>query len=291
MAKLSALQYDPNQSFDVQVSDVEYRHDGTTSWQATIYQPQGSGPFPALLDVHGGAWNRGARGDNELMNRALAASGMVVAAVDYRLAPQHPYPAQVEDVIYATRWLKFHAADFNARPDSVGALGASSGGHTVMLSALRPADPRYRSLALPGGDDVDATLLYVIGAWPVLDPYVRYHYAREAGNQRLAESSEAYFLTEDAMREANPQQILDRREEVQLPPTLIIQGTSDDNVPMSIPNNFVQAYRAAGGSIDLEVFPDQPHGFGNRPGVHSQRALEMMKAFVARQLARTAAAV
>ncbi len=225
------------------------------------------------------------------MDQALAASGIVVAAVDFRLAPDHPYPSQVADVNYATRWLKAHATDFNADPNSVGGLGSSSGGHTMMLSAMRPHDPRYASQAVPGGHNLDAKVLYVICAWPVLDPYARYLYAQETGAERLVASTEAYFLNQEAMQEGNPQLILEHGAKVSVPPTLIVQGTADDNVPMSIPESFVRAFRAAGGEIELEIFPGMPHGFGNTPGPESDRAIGMMKAFVARQLTRAAATV
>ena len=121
-------EYNPDGNFEAKVHEVEYRNDGGNPWMVTIYEPQGSGPFPALLDVHGGAWNRGDRTADDVMNRALAASGVVVAAVDFRLAPEHPYPAQVQDVNFATRWLKAHAAEFNADPATVGGMGCSSGG-------------------------------------------------------------------------------------------------------------------------------------------------------------------
>ena len=288
--QLSAT-YSPAHRCDVRVYDIEYRRDQHESWQARIYQPLGNGPFPALLDVHGGAWNRGSRTNNQVMDQALASSGIVVAAVDFRLAPDHPYPSQVADVNYATRWLKAHATDFNADPHSVGSLGSSSGGHTVMLSAMRPHDPRYACLAGLGRRNLDASVLYALCAWPVLDPYARYLYAQDSGADRLAASTEAYFLTQEAMREGNPQLALERGERVELPPTLIVQGTNDDNVPMSIPENFVRAFRAAGGDIELEIFPGMPHGFGNTPGPESQRAIDLMKTFVARQLTKAAAAV
>ena len=277
--------YQPDQSFEIQITEVEYRRAGDEAWLARIYQPQGAGPFPALLDVHGGVWNNLTLDANARMDRVLAASGIVVAAIDYRLAPEHPYPAQVADVNYATRWLKSHAAELNADPNFVGALGASSGGHTVMLSALRPRDPRYNELSLPEEQEVDATLSYVLAMWPVLDSYARYLYARERGLDRLKALSEAYFLTEDAMQEGNPQMILDRGEQVALPPVLVIQGTDDDNVPLSIPRNFVQAYRAAGGDITLELFPHMPHAFGNQDSPESDTALEIVKKFVQSQLA------
>lgn len=277
--------YNPAQKLNVRVHELEYRNDGKESWEVTVFQPEGDGPFPALLDVHGGAWNRGDRTADEVMNRALAASGIVVAAIDFRLAPAHPYPAQVQDVNFATRWLKAHAGEFNADAASVGGMGCSSGGHTLMLNAMRPGDSRYAAPDLPGAGEPDASLAYTVCCWPVLDPFARYLYAQESNNERLAASSEAYFLDQDTMKEGNPQHILERGERVQMPPTLIIQGTRDDNVPLSIPQRFETAYRAAGGDIQVEYFADQVHGFGNMPGPESDRAVGMIKAFIARCLA------
>lgn len=287
----AVVNYDPKGSHKVRTYDVTYRTDQNVSWPARIYQPEGAGPFPALLDVHGGAWNRGSYTDNQRMDEVLAASGLVVAAIALRRAPQYPYPAQVADVNYATRWLKAQARDFNADARLVGGLGSSSGGHTIMLSAIRPHDPRYRMLPLLEADDVGATLLYIVAAWPVLDSYARYLYAKESGRASLAEATEAYFLTQEAMKEGNPQLVLERGEPVELPPTLIVQGTADDNVPLSIPHRFVEAYRAAGGTVELELFPDMPHGFARNPDAASDRALELMKAFVARQLTGSQATV
>ena len=146
MVQLPALSYDPKQSFGLDVTEVEYRRDLNVSWMARVYQPQGTGPFPVMLDVHGGRWNRGTRTNAEVMDRALAESGIVVASIEFRLAPDHPYPAQVADINYGTRWLKAHARDFNADPGSIGAIGSSSGGHGVFLSGMRPHDPRYAAL-------------------------------------------------------------------------------------------------------------------------------------------------
>ena len=277
--------YNPERKFEVRVREIEYRNDGNQPWMVTVYQPEGDGPFPALLDVHGGAWNRGDRTADDVMNRALASSGMVVAAIDFRLAPEHPYPAQVQDVNFATRWLKAHATEFNADADSVGGMGCSSGGHTLMLSAMRPTDPRYAALELPEAGGADASVAYTVCCWPVLDPYARYLYAQESNNERLAASSENYFLDQDTMKEGNPQHILERGETIVMPPSLIIQGTRDDNVPLSIPQRFEEAFRAAGGDIQVEYFQDQVHGFGNMPGPESDRAIGMIKAFIARRLA------
>jgi acetyl esterase len=276
--------YDPAARYEVSTTDVEYRRDGEDSWLATIYRPQGPGPFPAVLDVHGGAWSMADRTSNEPMDRALAVSGLVVAAIDFRLAPQHPYPASLADINYATRWLKAHASEFGADPRHLGGLGSSSGGHQVMLSAMRPRDPRYAAIPLAEAADVDASLAYVLACWPILDPFARYFFAQEAGRKELVTRTEGFFLTHEAMREGNPQVILDRGENVELPPVLLLQGTADTNLTMAMSLRFVATYRLAGGEAALEQFPDMPHGFGNQPGPESDRAIGVMKAFVARQL-------
>lgn len=279
------LNYHPEHQYDVEVCDVTYRSGPDGAIPVRIYQPRGDGPFPAVLDVHGGAWNRGNYLDNQRMDHALAASGLVVAAIEFRQAPTYTYPTQVADVNFGTRWLKAHAQDFNADARHLGGLGTSSGGHTMMLSAMRPHDPRYAGLDLLDAEGVDATLAYVVAAWPVLDSYARYCFAKDHGNTSLMSATEAYFLTEDAMKEGNPQLILERGESVELPPTLIVQGTADNNVPLSVSERFEASYRAAGGSVERELFTDMPHGFARDAGAESDRAIGLMKAFVARQLA------
>ncbi len=280
---MTSIGYDPSARYEVSISDPVLLEHSTGALEATIYQPRGDGPFPGLLNIHGGAWCRGERSDDHSMIIALASIGMVVVALEYRLAPQHPYPAQIMDTNFGIRWMKANALDLNIDPDSVGAMGCSSGGHTVMMSGLRPDDPRYNALDLPG-DAVDASVRYLLCCWPVLDPYARYLYARNVADDRLVVSTEAYFLNEAAMHEGNPQEILERQEIVELPSTLIIQGTNDGNVPLSIPHKFEETYRRAWGSVELELFPGMPHGFGNQPFPESARAIDVMKGFIARQL-------
>lgn len=278
--------YDPGNSFEVKVSDIEYSQAGGQTRLARIYQPCGEGTFPAVLFVHGGAWSQGDRTQNAYLNQQLAASGLVVVAIDLRLAPQCPYPAQVVDTNFAVRWLKANAEKFNVDSRCVGILGSSSGGHTAMLSVMKPDDLRYSALPLPEARTLDATVAWVIALWPVLDPYARYLYAQNSGRQELITATRGYFLTEEAMREGNPQLLLDRREKVQLPPVLVIQGTADNNIPLSIPERFTNSYRASGGELDLELFPGMPHAFvANQSIPETKRALEIMKAWIARQVA------
>src|SRR5438552_5218957 len=111
--------YDPVNKFETKVWDVEFRRTPTRTLMARIYQPQGEGPFPALLDLHGGAWNNQDRTANAPMDEKLAASGILVVAVDLTLAPEAPYPASVADANYGIRWLKAKAREWKGVPDTL----------------------------------------------------------------------------------------------------------------------------------------------------------------------------
>jgi acetyl esterase len=274
----------------VKVYDVEYRRDGDEVFQARVYQPEGDGPFPALMDIHGGQWTRGDRLGNAPISEALAASGLVVFAPDFHLAtPATPYPTALVDVSYAVRWFKAHAGEFGASASRLGGLGSSSGGHLVMLTAMRPRDSRYLALPLPEGPDLDASLAYLVLPWPILDPYGRFHFARETGRDDIVASTRTFFKPWDAIWEGNPLAILERGEPVELPPALIIQGTADANVTPALQERFAAAYCEAGGEVALEIFPDQPHQFAKEPGPDTDRAYELMRQFIARQLGALAA--
>ncbi len=277
--------YDPTAQFDLKTFDVPYlQRGGEAPLLATVYQPQGAGPFPALLEVHGGAWSRMDRTSSAHSVTALARSGIVVVCIDFRLAPQHPYPAQLQDINYAARWLKAHAAEFNADPATLGGYGSSSGGHTIVLAAMRFAYPWYAADPLPEAPDADASLRYVICHSGIVDPYARYQYAKGLADPRLAQSSEGFFLTEDGMIEANPQRILGRGEPVTLPPLLVIQGDQDGNIPWQVPERFANTWRAKGGEVEWRLYRDSGHTFANGPGQDSDRAIEVMKRFIARQV-------
>ena len=273
---------------DVVIEDVEYRRIGGEPLLARLYRPKdrvgGAGPFPAVVGVHGGAWTSGDRNNNQAIDQALAAVGVVVLALDFRLAPQAPYPASAADVNFGVRWLKAHAADFASRPDWVGAVAGSSGAHQMLLSALRPRDPRYAAATAPAVAGIDADISYMVACWPIADPLARYRMAVARGNERLVKAHHDYFGNEDAMREGNPQLIVERGENVGLPSLLLLQGTKDDNVTPDMAEKFAATYRARGGRVQLETFPDQPHTFVTREpsSAESLRAIELIRSFVCR---------
>ena len=262
--------------------DVEYRNIQGMPLLAKLYRPQGTGPFPAVVGVHGGAWTSGDRNNNQVIDAALAAAGVVVLALDFRLAPEAPYPASVADVNFGTRWLKAHAKKFGSRVDWVGMVAGSSGGHQGLLSTLRPNDPRYADATAPELKNTDASVSYFVACWPISDPLARYHMALNKKNERLIQAHKDYFGNEAAMTEANPYLVLERGENGKLPPLLIIQGTKDNNVTPDMAEKFAAAWRKKGGQAQLGLFPDQPHTFvtQNPTAPESLRAIELIKAFV-----------
>src|SRR6266481_509747 len=182
--------YDPGAQFDVAVSDVELRRNPAGRMlMARIYQPKGAGPFPTVLDLHGGAWNRKDRFAEEPMDRALATSGLLVAAVDLTLAPEAPYPACVQDANYAVRWLKAKAATWNGDAATIGIYGSSSGGHVAELIAMRPHDPRYNAIPLAAAPNVDATVAYAATRSPISNTFARYENAVRRGNESMIKNN------------------------------------------------------------------------------------------------------
>ncbi len=260
--------------------DVTVYQDDGRQLLARLYQPLGAGPFPAVVDVHGGGWTSGDRFQNALIDSTLATRGIVVLALDFRMPPEAGYPAAVADVNAGIRWLKAHAPEFGARAETVGGLGTSSGAQTLLLNALRPTDPRYAALPIGGG--TDASLAFVVAGWPVADPLARFRMLEQQGNTTTVSAHLTYWHTEDAMAEGSPQLILERGEAVRMPPLLIVQGTNDANLTPDMADRFAAAYRAKGGSVQLEKFAHEPHSFIKTPvdPTAAARALDLIATFV-----------
>lgn len=249
------------------------------------YRPTGTGPFPLLVDVHGGAWTKGDRFNNQVMHRYLASQGIAVFALDFRMPPAVQYPHTVADVNVGIRWVKRHAERLGSRVDLIGGLGTSSGGHLLMLNLLQPAHPDYARGAQSG--ETDASLAYAIVCWPILDPLARYQMAERKQIGSLLAAHHAFWPDLALMRSANPQHIVDRADFSHLPPTLLIQGTGDENVEHFRADAFGDAYRAAGGQIDVRKYDDVHMFVTSSPDTdNSRHALDAIKAFVLRMAPR-----
>lgn len=277
--------YDPSASFDLAIQEVEYRRTPKDrSLKARIYRPNGPGPFPTVLDLHGGAWNTKDRHAEEPFDRAIAAAGALVVAVDMTLASEAPYPACVQDANYAVRWLKLNARRWNGDVSRFGVFGSSSGGHVAELLSLRPHDPRYNAVPLPEAPQLDASIDYAAMRSPISNTFARYENAQAMHNAVMIRNNVSFFVPWETIHEANPQEVLDRREKVTLRPWLIMQGALDDNVRPAAQSRFVESYRAAGGQVDYTIFEGCQHEWVAQPGPQTDRAHAMVKAFIARHV-------
>ena len=284
MTTKKAYRYDPSASYAVTEHDVEYLNvDGVTRL-VRIYQPEGPGPFPMLLSIHGGAWTDKDHTEYESTSTPLAATGIVVAAIGQRVGKGFPYPVQLQDINYGVRWRKAHAGDFNGDPDSVGGIGYSSGGHTLPLAAMRPTDPRYSALPLEGSSQVDANFAFTISCWPVIEPYFRYEIAREKGNTDLMEKHHIFFQGDEAMHESTPINIIQSGEKVTLPPAMVMHGTADDVMPIEASERFVAAYNGAGGKAQLVPWQGKGHGWARAAGPEADEFVKIASEFIAKQL-------
>jgi acetyl esterase/lipase len=270
------------QSHEFDVEDVEYlRHDGKPLL-ARVYRPKGEGPFPALVECHGGAWCLSDRFTEKLRHEAMARAGIVSIALDFRSGSEAPYPASVQDINYAVRWAKANSRMLKTRPELIGLSGQSSGGHLAMLAAMRPDDPRYAAIPLPAGAPAqDASVACVAMSWPVINPLSRYRHARRAQASANAPEwpkgiiarQDSYWQSEANMAEGNPMLALERGEKVRTPPAIWFQGRGDllhdykdaeSSFNGNEPQRFVANYHKAGGEIALEYIEMERHA-GHSP--------------------------
>jgi acetyl esterase len=279
--------------YEIDVEDVEYLRHGDTALLARLFKPRGKGPFPALVELHGGAWCLGNRLQDAAINERLARGGIVVAALDFRVPPAASHPGSLVDINYGIRWLKSQAPNLGTRPDMICTFGISSGGHQAMLLGMRPQDPRYSSIPLTGDRSAaDASVRGVIVGAPVIDPLGRYRYAKqlkESGKpypefvDLVLPLHDKYWKTEDAMAEGNPVRALERGERVALPPVMYIQDSRDIIHPRAQLDRFVELYRTAGGDVDLELSEGAADAFAVRdapPSPVSSKMIEKMISFV-----------
>lgn len=278
-------------TYEVDIQDVEYLRHGDAPLLARVFRPVGDGPFPIMVELHGGAWVRGDRLIGNDANEALARRGVIVVALDFRVPPVAGYPASFADIHYGIRWCKSQAESWNGRTGGVGAMGTSSGAHQAMLLGMRPNDPRYAALSDSNGvSEADGALNCVIMVSPVIDPLGRYHYAKglrddvtppEGMADRVVPMHDMYWGTEEAMAEAAPARALAAGESMALPPTLCLARTYEAGHPRPDLNEFIAQYQKAGGQIDVTIFEGEGEGLlQDVSSDMAQRALAQMTSFI-----------
>jgi acetyl esterase len=272
----------------VKTEDVAF---GANGLLARLYRPEGGPdgggpcptPVPAVVSVHGGTWTRETRLTNAVLDEALAARGILVMAVDFRQPPAARHPGPVQDIHASICWLKRNAAALGSRPELVGGMGTSSGGHQVMLCALRPGDYAGDDTTVP---DADGGLAFAVACWGVLDPLARWELMLERNESRYLDAHRAYFADEAQMARENPQRILAEGRQTHLPPCLVLQGDQDHALPADMARNFAETVRGAGGAATYRPYPGVGHTFITKQPDTAQSADAM--AAIARFIAEMA---
>jgi acetyl esterase/lipase len=231
-------------------TDLEYGNAGGESLKLDAYVPEGAGLFPAVILVHGGGWNGGdksggpRKGYMAPMHEPLEKAGYAWFSINYRLAPKHQYPANIEDVETAIRWVKANAAKYHLDPQRLALSGESAGGHLIQLAAVR-ATPETRVAAVipfyarctlvddiqPGGE-LRANLAQLFGRKTYDD------------------------VAEKMMREASPLLHVKRG----LPPFLLVHGTADQSVPYQQSLDWQARMKDLGMACDLITIKEGVHG-------------------------------
>jgi acetyl esterase/lipase len=208
---------------------------------ADIYRPDGAGPHPSVLLIHGGAWKRGDREQVEGLAERIAERGYLVVNTTYRLVPEHIYPAQLQDVQQALRWMRADGRSHGIDPQRIGAFGYSAGGHLAALAghiANDPdlGDPQTRVQAIvAGGTPADLTLY-------------------EGGKLVPAFLGGSREQIPERFREASPAFHVDAGD----PPVFIYQATLDYLVPLEQAERYKAALDEAG--VVNELFLIRGHG-------------------------------
>ena len=247
-----------------------------------LYLPPGAvdAPRPAIVVVHGGGWRGGdkRRGQWARIPAQYASDGYVAISVNYRLTGEAPWPAQIEDVKAAVRWLRAHAKRHGVDVGRIGAYGNSAGAHLVsLLGLVKPSD----GLEGSGPYQDQSSMVQAVCASATPTDFLNWRepgvVPERLGSTFLAGPSDTL---RDRARQASP--ITYARDDA--PPFLLIHGTADRTVPISQSDRFANALREAGaGEVRYMIFDNETHGVFGRQQLLTYPA---MKAFFARALAR-----
>lgn len=260
----------------VSEQDVVFAQAGGRDLRCDIYRPAGAGsPLPAAIMLHGGGWRRGSRASLQARAEELAQYGFVVVASEYRLTDEARWPAHIQDVKAALRWLRADAAARDVNPDQIALIGFSAGAQLALLAAGTPGVAAFSDTraASATGEAVNAVVAFF--------PPTRFQAGSErAGGEAPASPAESLGpgITADEMRDASPLTHLS----AQFPPTMLLHGTADEVVPPATSQELFGMLRALGVPADLRLYTGLRHEFVRMDGV-----LQLSMADVALFLRRT----
>ncbi len=228
---------------------VVYGKAGEVDLLLDVYKPpeKFEGKRPGVLWIHGGGWTRGDRGSMRFEASELALEGYVGCSCDYRLAPAFPFPAAVEDVKCAVRWMRANAERLRLDPDRIAAIGTSAGGHLALMAGLADASAGLEGKG--GHPDVSSRVQAVVSGFGPTD------FTTGLGAGKV----EAFTAGKD--KEASPITYVSADD----PPVLLLHGTADELVPFSQSERLADALKAARVPVTLVPARGAPHGYWMRP--------------------------
>ena len=228
---------------------------------------------PALILIHGGGWQGGDKADFLNFGREAAKKGFVCVTINYRLAPKHRFPAQVEDAKCAVRWMRSQAEALHIDKQQIGAVGGSAGAHlAMMLGVMDPTDGLEGDGGNPDQPSKVRAVVSLFGPANFLSEYppVSQAIVKNFLNGTKEEIPEIY-------RRASPISYVNRGDA----PMLLFQGTKDLLVPYDQATQMATALTDANVDGRVELLLGAGHGWGN-PEQH--RVIEGSLEFMARHL-------
>ena len=278
------------------IPSLTYATVGGVALQADLYlPPRADGPTPAILWLHGGGWRYGNRRVAPDLSRFFAADGFAMVAIDYRLSRTARFPAQIEDVRTAIRWLRSIAPSHGIDPERIGLWGASAGGHLAALAALAPPDCFRPAEALY--PDVDSAIQAAAIGYPPIEFLQLDAHRPPPGT--TSDDPESLRLPRPDMRATDPDSYESRLlgapivtcpDQVRAanpiayagahaPPFLILHGLSDTTIAPHQSELLYAALAAAGTDVTLALIEGLGHGFLDRTHLDDRgpRAIEVRR--------------
>ncbi len=247
--------------------DIEYSNPDGQHLKLDMARPNGEGPFPAVVCIHGGGFRAGTRDAYDGLIKQLAKNGYVAVTVTYRLAPKFQFPAAVYDVKAAVRWLRANAAKYRVDPDRIGAMGGSAGGHLAQFLGVTADQKQFEGDG--GNAEQSSRVACVVNFYGPSDFTKSYGKSVDAaevlplflgGNleqarQRHIEASPLYWVTPNAA------------------PTLCVHGTKDQYVAFEQAEWIVDKLKAAGVEAKLMPMVGSMHGFKGEAEEQAEAAM------------------
>ncbi|MBW7996423.1 MAG: alpha/beta hydrolase [Candidatus Glassbacteria bacterium] len=236
------------------IQPVVYGTGGGRELRMALYVPKrGRGPFPAVVFVHGGGWQGGSAIHFSRQSMILAEAGYTCACIEYRLSGEAPFPAQIEDVKCAVRFLRANAAQYLVDKKRIAVAGGSAGGHLALLAG---SSGGVAELEGSGGWQEQSSAVQAAGGF---NPATKIEHKGKGSVRKLIGGE--YQENPAAYRAAEPETYLDPDD----PPVIVMHGTADRIVPYGEAAFYVSKLRSLGITAELYTDFDVDHAWFNEP--------------------------